>query len=1803
MKRFLFLSLLLAAGLFFSGASYFEVNPYRVYPYLQVYDQGKIQLTWFGNTLASSEIIIKNPSGEVIFSKNVNGEEVPEIFYTDAEKNQTISGLEKGSWLQSDQAFRYQVQMTLPPGINVSYRVSLGGSVFESSFKTPKSKTDWDKIRFVALADSETEPRGRVTNREWYPGMPLIRPFAIPQLWKDKFGFTTLEGFEIPNYMLTEQKGYAENLKIINSRDIDFMVMPGDLVQGGGYQPGWDEFFRHNAGEFDKGFSTYPVIPSFGNWENFGAINGGYGDMPGGQFAPVVARNRYQAYFKTPVSDPLQKHGQSYYRSDYGPITILTVDSSNGTPDQLASDFDGVTKLKGKEFTVPGTDTQENYTEATYKARGGNDLSSFGPGSDQYAWLEANLKDAKESGQLIFIQYHHIAFSSGEHGVPLNHELSVGQVGTPMQILNPLFEEYEVVAVFSGHDEIFERSFVDQDNDGKGVVYYDVGVAGDGIRAVKRDWKNNPLNTLDYNPYSKWTADQNSVEQWNTSGSNPILTDGGKHYGHLEVNVVKVMQDGKPFARIDFTPVYAFPVLDQNYNLQRVERRVYPDETSLLVALNQAEFVPVVKDSVSLFLDEGGNAVLTPEDFLEEQPVDPFTYTSSVGFDFSCSNIGENEVIITSKNTQTGEEWTESTKVWVFDKIPPYFDAGNATLLFDPVAGKVSFDLIDFYVVDFRDNCSEVLGFNLSRNEVTCADIYQDPNAPVWEFPVEITATDQSGNTSSKTVNVTIGNIIESKKVSITSTGPLEEGGTTNLVLGDELDYTVLGWEPVFKIVSQSGNEATISEPGYYRARLMLSAGCPVFTEQFVFGELTEDYNQDIVLYLDESGVAELSPEDVLISDNPEILSNLILSQSKFTCEDLGSNDVKVTQGQLIDDPTNPGRFEDWIKVIVKDELPPVLTTKIPSLSFDLVKGELELNPEDFVESLTDNCGLSDLYLNKTNVTCSDYDSPIELILTATDNSGNITSESITINVTPFESQKISINPSGNFQGFIGEPIEIKLGDEFGFNLESWLKDGVPIEGANEKAILVTDPGTYWAKIIPDGGCSVLTEKVTITFSDLPFGEVKEFVELPLDESGKASLKPENVFISWPPADPNLDIKLSQSEFACSDIGEKQITITIKNLSGQTWEEKTIVKVQDNLKPVLTPKAFNADFDVTVGSLVLKPEDFIAELTDNCGVKEVTIDKTTATCDDLGKEIPISIKALDASGNVVEAVAILTLNRIETQKVSISGDSEFCEGSKGLLTLNSEAQFEVIKWRRNGLEIVGAKEKTLEIEVGGSYDAVIRYSGACVSETNSFVVEINALPTGEISREDKLLTAPTANSYQWYRNGEKISDAITKTYQVTQEGEYTVEITNAAGCKAKLGSVTFTADDFNQTVFPPIKSSVILELNQEGNATLKAENLFETWPLSDPSITVSIAKTDFSCVNLGENSVKVTLTDSKNQTNAKDVLVIVKDNLPPVFNSKSIELELDISIGKFELNPQLFYTDLIDNCGVKEISINRMSITCEDLGKVIPIEVRVVDNSGNVTEKISQLTVKAKNSAPVVISGPVEFCAGSASELTLNSTAAFEVLRWRRNGVEIVGQNGKVLTIEVGGIYDAVIRYQGACLAETAKYEVKVNPIPTGEIKPDGNKLVAPEGDFTYQWYLNEAPIPSATGRILTLFEMGIYTVELTNSSGCKAKLLPVEVTIAGILRQNPILSEELKIYPNPADDQVELEIKSDQSIDVKSLKIYSMEGKEVTSTVMISKSLNKNFQLDISGIAAGTYMVMLEGEDRKVFIRRFIKR
>ena len=98
------------------------------------------------------------------------------------------------------------------------------------------------------------------------------------------------------------------------------------------------------------------------------------------------------------------------------------------------------------------------------------------------------------------------------------------------------------------------------------IHFYDIGIGGDGLRG--------PVKGVE-NPYRIFLAHTDAPEVYGPDG---VLQDGGKHYGHLEVNVEQ-NSDGIWQVRID--PVYIFPILQADGRVVDFERRIYKDTVTL----------------------------------------------------------------------------------------------------------------------------------------------------------------------------------------------------------------------------------------------------------------------------------------------------------------------------------------------------------------------------------------------------------------------------------------------------------------------------------------------------------------------------------------------------------------------------------------------------------------------------------------------------------------------------------------------------------------------------------------------------------------------------------------------------------------------------------------------------------------------------------------------------------------------------------------------------------------------------------------------------------------------------------------------------------------------------------------------------------------------------------------------------------------------------------------------------------------------------------------------------------------------
>lgn len=504
-------SVLLVAYLSFSTL---QAADFRVLPYVQNPTVDSMTVRWLSESATPGTLTVETPEGPREFtSKPV---QATALAYNPFKEEPC--GPHPGlPWMHSVRVDQ------LKPASEYNYSVVQGAQSHTASFQT-SARAD-EAVRLIVYSDSETEPESST---------------CPPVAWPVNPGSNRPEG--IVNYLVNQTTGYQENCRIIAERRPDLLLIVGDLVECGGEQRDWDEFWRHNAGEFGALASRIPIIPSLGNHENFGGPGGGY-SADGANFGT----DKFLTYFETPDNNSTNpKHKGRYYRLDYGPVTLICVDSSDGLPNETAAD--------------------------TNHSLQGSNAPDFNPGSEQYRWLEMQLADAQTKSRFTFVQFHHTMFGSGPHSVPFGQDGFSGQSGIAMRVLLPLLMKYGVDLVFSGHDEMLERSFVEGEEvrpDGAAVAhsihFYDVGIGGDGLRG--------PSKAFD-NPHRKFLAHDDVPEVW----ENGRLISGGKHYGHLEVDVKP--QDSGEWA-VEVTPVHIFPIVEADGKVSRWERRAYADGVTI----------------------------------------------------------------------------------------------------------------------------------------------------------------------------------------------------------------------------------------------------------------------------------------------------------------------------------------------------------------------------------------------------------------------------------------------------------------------------------------------------------------------------------------------------------------------------------------------------------------------------------------------------------------------------------------------------------------------------------------------------------------------------------------------------------------------------------------------------------------------------------------------------------------------------------------------------------------------------------------------------------------------------------------------------------------------------------------------------------------------------------------------------------------------------------------------------------------------------------------------------------------------
>ena len=189
------------------------------------------------------------------------------------------------------------------------------------------------------------------------------------------------------------------------------------------------------------------------------------------------------------------------------------------------------------------------------------------------------------------------------------------------------------------------------------------------------------------------------------------------------------------------------------------------------------------------------------------------------------------------------------------------------------------------------------------------------------------------------------------------------------------------------------------------------------------------------------------------------------------------------------------------------------------------------------------------------------------------------------------------------------------------------------------------------------------------------------------------------------------------------------------------------------------------------------------------------------------------------------------------------------------------------------------------------------------------------------------------------------------------------------------------------------------------------------------------------------------------------------------------------------------------------------------------------------------------------------------------------------NGTAIGGATGSSYTAVAGGAYSIAVS-NASCSDTSALTNVTVNALPaTPVITQAGNTLTASAAD-AYQWYENGMPVSGATLQSYDVTADGVYSVVVSNISGCEATSDTMTVITTGIAALGS--SNSVNVYPNPyaGATSIRLTLASDAMVTVE---VYAMTGERVQTLTAQHYSAGTHtftFGAKQQGYAAGIYLV-----------------
>jgi uncharacterized repeat protein (TIGR01451 family) len=267
------------------------------------------------------------------------------------------------------------------------------------------------------------------------------------------------------------------------------------------------------------------------------------------------------------------------------------------------------------------------------------------------------------------------------------------------------------------------------------------------------------------------------------------------------------------------------------------------------------------------------------------------------------------------------------------------------------------------------------------------------------------------------------------------------------------------------------------------------------------------------------------------------------------------------------------------------------------------------------------------------------------------------------------------------------------------------------------------------------------------------------------------------------------DVQVSENQSIC--IGD-EVVLTASGAETFNWgefgetESIAVSPTETTTYQVTGSNDIECTTTVSVEVAVSEyPDLSVSQNAEICQGEEITLNASGAEVydwDGLGTTAEISVSPMETTiyevtgtnGIDCSSSASVLVEVFESPVLDVTEGAEICEGEEVVLGASGADTYD---WDGLGTtaEITVSPTETTTYEVTG-------FNEINCSTVAEVTVTVNQTPEASFLDNGNVLTASDGNAWQWYLNGEAIEGATNQTYEVLEDGNYSVEVYSEAGC-------------------------------------------------------------------------------------------------------------------------------------------------------------------------------------------------------------------------------------------------------------------------------------------------------------------------------------------------------------------------------------------------------------------------------------